>query len=273
MSIPFTKMHGLGNDFIVVDCIENKIENKEDFAKKYCERRFSIGADQLLILEISAVADFKMRIFNPDGSEVEMCGNGIRCLAKFVIDNALSDKNVLKIETLAGIISPEIIGNEIKVDMGHPVLTPKDIPVKFDGTEAINRPFDFEGTVVPITAVSMGNPHCVLFVDSFDQYDVPKLGRVIETSEYFPNRTNVEFVKIIDPTHIEVKVWERGAGLTMACGTGACACAVASILNKKTNNTVTVSLPGGDLLINWRPGQAVFMTGPAENVYKGTILI
>ncbi len=273
MNIPFTKMHGLGNDFIVVDCIESDIPNKEVFAKTYCERRFGIGADQLLLLEKSDIADFKMRIFNPDGSEVEMCGNGIRCLAKFIADNGLSAKSILRIETLAGIISPERIEDKIKVDMGSPILLPKDIPVKFDGSEIIDVPFDFSGKILSITTVSMGNPHCILFVDNFDQYDIAKLGSEIEVSEYFPNRANVEFVKIVDPSHIDVKVWERGAGLTMACGTGACACAVASILNKKTKNTVTVSLPGGDLLIEWNMGQSVFMTGPAENVYKGTILI
>ena len=273
MKVPFTKMHGLGNDFIVVDCIETDIPTKEAFAKTYCERRFGVGADQLIVLEKSDTADFKMRIFNRDGSEVEMCGNGIRCLAKFISDNDLSAKKTLRIETLAGIISPEIIEDKIKVDMGSPILLPKDIPVKFDGSEIVDVPFGFGSNIISITAVSMGNPHCVLFVDDFDQYDIAKLGAEIEVSEYFPNRTNVEFVKIVDQSHIDVKVWERGAGLTMACGTGACACAVASILNKKTKNTVTVSLPGGDLLIEWSVGQSVFMTGPAEKVYKGTILI
>jgi len=273
MKISFTKMHGLGNDFIVINCIENDIPNKEEFAKTYCERRFGVGADQLLLLEKSDTADFRMRVFNPDGNEVEMCGNGIRCLAKFIADNDLSAKKSFRIETLAGIISPEIVEDKIKVDMGSPILIPKNIPVKFDGSEIIGVPFDFSGKIFPITSVSMGNPHCILFVDDFDQYDIAKLGSEIEVSEYFPNKTNVEFVKIVDHSHIDVKVWERGAGLTMACGTGACACAVASILNKKTKNTVTVSLPGGDLLIEWNMGQSVFMTGPAENVYEGIILI
>lgn len=273
MKIPFTKMHGLGNDFIVINGIEHTIKKPEEFAKVYCDRHFGIGADQMLILENSLHADFKMRIFNADGSEVEMCGNGIRCLARFIAELGLSGKTKLAIETKAGIMYPEIKGSEVMVNMGKPRLNPSEIPILSTGENVINKPVSFDETKVSITAVSMGNPHCIIFMDTPDRYDAATLGAHIECDTMFPRRTNVEFVQIIDRHTIKVTVWERGAGLTLACGTGACASAVASCLNNKTDRSVTVVLPGGKLQIEWRDDGLVVMTGPAEKVFDGIVEI
>ncbi len=273
MIIPFTKMHGLGNDFIVINGIANPLPDPARFAKMYCDRHFGIGADQLLIVESSAEAQFKMRIFNADGSEVEMCGNGIRCLARFILEQGLSPDKKLSVETMAGVMYPQIHDELVTVNMGKPRLVPADIPVSMDGESVINRKVEFLDTVLGITMVSMGNPHCIVFLDNPDQYDITVFGPVIERSSLFPNRTNVEFVTVIDDKTIDVKVWERGCGLTLACGTGACASAVASCLNNKTQRSVTVILPGGKLFIEWGDDDTVFMTGPAEKVFDGTVII
>jgi len=274
MKINFTKMHGLGNDFIVINGIEHILDNPSQFAAKWCDRHFGIGANQLLLLEKSETADFKMRIFNSDGGEVEMCGNGIRCFAKYIINNKLSDKFEFKIETLAGIITPQILGDKVKVNMGAPKLKPSEIPVIFDtDNPIIDEPFQFGDKVYHITTVSMGNPHCVIFLDKLDSLDITKIGPMIERAGIFPKRTNVEIVEVIDDKNIKVRVWERGAGLTLACGTGACACAVAAGLNGLAGKEVNVSLPGGDLYIQWAEDGNIYMTGPGETVFSGTIEI
>lgn len=263
MKINFTKMHGLGNDFILIDCIGQKFEVRSselgDLTKKLCRRRLGIGADQLLLLYPSSIADFKMRIFNADGSEVEMCGNGIRCLAKYIWDKGLSDKNILQIETLAGIIRPEKAGEMVKVDMGEPILGIIDYPLKID-----DRIFN-------ITCVSMGNPHTVIIVDNLPNFPVAYYGPMIENHPMFPKRTNVEFIEVLNPSEINMRVWERGAGETMACGTGASAVVVVSKRKGLTESKVTVHLLGGDLSIEWADDNHVYMTGPAVRVFEGII--
>jgi len=237
----FEKWHGLGNDFILISDFQNKIKNLKNLAKKLCHRNFGIGADGLVLILPSKIADYKMRIFNPDGTEAEMCGNAIRCVAKYL------NKQKLKIETLAGIIKPEIINNQVRVNMGQA----KHI-----------------GNFGRITAISIGNPHAVLFVKNFD-FNWQKKGQKIENNtKLFPKKTNVEFVKILNKNNLEIKVWERAAGATLACGTGACAAAYASFLKKKIfSKNIYVHLPGGKLKINIKNN--IFMTGGAEKVFTG----
>ena len=285
LKIPFTKMHGLGNDFILIDCIEQSTgvcdEKIKGFSKRLCHRRFGIGADQLLLLYPSVTADFKMRIFNSDGSEVEMCGNGIRCLAKYVWSRGLSYKNILEIETPAGIIRPEQSGDMVKVDMGEPIFEPEKVPVRLSscsqlgssGQQAIvDYPLNILDREFKITCISMGNPHAVIFLeDDISAFPVEKYGRVIENHQIFPKRTNVEFVNCKSRNDLNMRVWERGAGETMACGTGAAATGVAAILKQLTGRKVFVHLHGGDLLIEWEQNNHVYMTGPAVEVFNGTI--
>ena len=274
MKIPFTKMHGLGNDFIVIDCRDGKsgVKSEESgaLARRLCHRRFGIGADQVLLLYNSEKADFLMRIFNADGSEVEMCGNGIRCFAKYVWDRKLSGKSVLEIETSAGIIKPEKAGDLIRVDMGTPVLDGRQIPVDLDGVIK-DYPLTIEDKTFTITCVSMGNPHAVIFVDEVEGFDVRRYGSRIEAHRLFPKKINVEFVQVIDRKTLRMRVWERGAGETMACGTGASAVAVAANLKGIAEQKVTVKLLGGDLLIELSENGHVYMTGPAEEVFEGCI--
>ncbi|MDP3049006.1 MAG: diaminopimelate epimerase [Thermodesulfovibrionales bacterium] len=297
MKINFTKMHGLGNDFILIDCIKQKFRVKDSelkgLSRKLCHRRFGIGADQLLLLYPSRTADFKMRIFNADGSEVEMCGNGIRCLARYIWSRRLSGKAALNIETPAGIIRPEKKGKLVRVDMGEPILKPEKIPVKIslqsnpplppftkggrggiiNSKLIIDYPLKIEDREFKITCVSMGNPHAVIVVDNVMDFHVTYYGPLLEMHEIFPKRTNVEFIEILNPSEIKMRVWERGAGETMACGTGASAVAVASSLKGLTKKNVTVHLAGGDLIIKWAEDNHVYMTGPAENVFAGQINI
>lgn len=277
MKLKFTKMHGLGNDFIVIDDRTARLSKLSQMSKKLCDRRFGIGADQLLLLQRSRRADFKMRIFNADGSEVEMCGNGIRCLAKYIWDNKLAAKNqngkTLTVETPAGIIIPKKSGDMIEVDMGAPLLDGKEIPVNIKGT-VIDHPFKLNKTGVKITCVSMGNPHTVIVVKDVRSVPLALWGPEIETSALFPERTNVEFIQTINSRNIKMRVWERGAGETLACGTGAAAAGVASVLLGLTKRKVTVHLPGGRLLIEWSAeDNHVYMTGPGEKVYEGVIEI
>jgi len=283
MNIHFTKMHGLGNDFILIDCRKEEfgVQSSElgVFSKKLCNRRFGIGADQLLLLYPSTIADFKMRIFNADGSEVEMCGNGIRCLAKYIWDRNLSDKNVLDIETIAGIIRPEKAGDMVKVDMGEPIFEPEKIPINISNSSPITHhpspvidyPLQIDDKVVRITCVSMGNPHAVIVVDDLSHFPVPYYGQIIENHPLFPKRTNVEFIEILNTAEINMRVWERGSGETMACGTGASAVAVASNSKHLTGKSVTIHLLGGDLFIEWAEDNHVYMTGPAAEVFEGTV--
>ena len=276
MKLNFTKMHGLGNDFVLIDCRDKAVSDQltaiSDLSKKLCHRRFGIGADQVLLLYPSNIADFKMMIFNADGTEVEMCGNGIRCFAKYIWDRGLSAKETLSVETLAGIIKPERDGSMVRVDMGEPVLEGRLIPVALDGMVK-DFPLKIEDKEFTITAVSMGNPHAVIFVDNVDGFDVKKYGSLIENHGLFPKRTNVEFIQVCDTERIRMRVWERGAGETMACGTGASAAGVAANLKGFTGRRVTVQLAGGELLIEWKEDNHVYMTGPAEEVFEGSITV
>lgn len=276
--IKFTKMHGLGNDYVYMDAIHQNIENESLLAQFVSNRNFGIGSDGLILICKSDIADFKMRMFNSDGSEAEMCGNGIRCVGKFVYDKGMTDKTEVRIETLAGI---KVLNFNIKegkvesvrVDMGEPILEPKNIPViseekivKNLKIKAIDKEFKF-------TAVSMGNPHAITLVEDVKSFDVKKYGEVIEIDSKFPNKTNVEFIEILDKDNIKMRVWERGAGETLACGTGACASVVACILNNLTNRKVKVELLGGFLEIEWnQEDNHVYMTGPAVTVFEGELL-
>lgn len=274
MKLSFTKMHGLGNDFILVDCRKEEQKawgkNLRDISRRLCHRRFGIGADQLLLLYSSDIADFRMRIFNADGSEVEMCGNGIRCLAKYIWDRKLSEKNTISIETSAGIITPEKSGDMVKVDMGEPILEGSLIPVRLEGIVK-DFPLKILDKEFKITCVSMGNPHAVIVVDEIDGFDVKKYGPVIENHDLFPNRINVEFIQVVDSGNIKMRVWERGSGETMACGTGASAAAVAANLKGLSEKKVRIVLLGGELLIEWDNNNHVYMTGPAVEVFEGRI--
>ena len=273
--IKFTKMQGLGNDYVYMDAIHQKIENESSLAQFVSNRHFGIGSDGLILICKSDVADFKMRMFNSDGSEAEMCGNGIRCVGKFVYDKGLTDKTTVTIETLAGIKTLELNTKEgkvetVKVDMGEPILSPKEIPVISDEEPVKNLMLEAEGRKFKFTCVSMGNPHAITEVEDTEKFDVEKYGKVLEVDNAFPNKTNVEFIQIVDKNHVKMRVWERGAGETLACGTGACATAVACYLNGKTDRNVEVELLGGKLFIEWNEeNNHIFMTGPAVTVFEG----
>jgi diaminopimelate epimerase len=286
MKINFTKMQGLGNDFILIDCLNNEYEfqnaNFGIIAKKLCNRRFGIGADQILLLYPSTSADFKMRIFNADGSEVEMCGNGIRCLAKYIWDRNLAHKNTLEIDTPAGIIRPEKAGEMVRVDMGEPILEPEKIPVNIKQSAVssqqseipdriIDYPVQIADREFKITCVSMGNPHTIITVDDLSNFPVTYYGPMIESHPIFPKRTNVEFINVLNPAEITMRVWERGSGETLACGTGASAAAVASNIKGLAGKNVTIHLLCGDLFIEWADNGHIYMTGPAAEVFEGTI--
>jgi len=278
--LKFTKMHGIGNDYVYIDAIKQKIENPNELAKKLSDRRYSIGGDGVILICESDVADAKMRMFNADGSEGMMCGNGVRCVGKFVYDNGFVDKSkdVITIETLSGIKKLEltIIDSKaqlIKVDMGKAILKAEDIPVVYEGSDTvIAKPLLVDGKEHIVTCVSMGNPHCVTFVDDVDSLELEKIGPHFETHKAFPQRVNTEFVKVIDDHTLQMRVWERGSGETWACGTGACATVVAAVENGycKKGEDITVHLRGGDLVINYTD-ETVFMTGPATKVFDGEI--
>ena len=279
--IKFTKMQGCGNDYIYIDCFDGEPENPSALAVKLSDRHFSIGGDGVILVCKSDVADAKMRMFNADGSEGKMCGNGIRCVAKFVHDNRLSDKNPLKFETLSGIKEIKLTLDgagrvcSALVDMGAPILAPEKIPSKFSGENAVNVPLFVDRKRYGVTAVSMGNPHCVTFVDDdFDLagFDIEKIGRKFENHEFFPERVNTEFVKVISDRELMMRVWERGSGETLACGTGACAVAVAACLCGycSVGEPITVRLRGGNLIITYT-GDTVLMEGPCEVAFEGTV--
>ncbi len=275
----FVKMHGLGNDFIMVNNLEEKLPEARlpELAARWCDRHFGVGADGLILVDPSKVANFRMRIFNPDGSEPQMCGNGIRCFAKYVYDRRLHPEPFVKVETLAGVMGLKLTVaarrvESVRVDMGEPVLERKLIPLRGDGASpVVGEKLQAAGRKFDITCVSMGNPHCVIFVENVAAFPVEKIGPEIETHKTFPQRTNVEFIEVINRDTLKMRVWERGAGITLACGTGACAAAVASALNQHTGRSVTVKLPGGDLFIEWNGHNHVYMTGPAEEVFEGEL--
>lgn len=275
----FTKMQGLGNDYVYVDCTRQELPDPEKTARIVSDRHFGIGSDGLILICPSDKADFEMRMYNADGSRGEMCGNGIRCVAKYVYDYGLTDQNSISVETLGGIKYLDLTVEHgkvslVKVDMGTPILEPSRIPVAASGTRVVDEPLEVEGKVYHMTCVSMGNPHAVIFMDDVAGLDLEKIGPSFENHERFPNRVNTEFVKVLDQNTVEMRVWERGSGETLACGTGACAVAVASILNGYTEDQVTVRLLGGDLEIFWdREADKVYMTGPAKVVFDGEICL
>lgn len=268
MKISFTKMHGLGNDFILLDCTKKDIPGIQRVVKKLADRRFGVGFDQALILRKSKKADFRMDIYNNDGGRVEMCGNGIRCLASYIWGKRLSKKKRLDIETLAGIIRPEQDGGLVRVDMGEPVLEGSLIPTTARG-QVVDRPLAALDRVFNVTCVSMGNPHCVIFVDDVDNFPVEKYGPVLENDKFFPKRANVEFVEVVNRKKLRMRVWERGAGETLACGTGATATAVAAAIKGLSDRKASVVLKGGTLKIEWAQDNHAYMTGPAETVFTG----
>ena len=273
----FTKMQGLGNDYVYVNCFEEKIENPPAVARYVSDRHFGIGSDGLIMINPSEVADFEMEMYNADGSRGEMCGNGIRCVAKYVYDYGLTDKTQISVETLGGIKYLDLTVEDgkvslVKVDMGKPELEADLIPIISEREQVIDEPIEVDGKEYHMTGVSMGNPHTVIYVDDVKNLDLEKIGPKFENHERFPKRINTEFVHCIDRNTVEMRVWERGSGETLACGTGACAVAVASILNNLTDTRVTVKLLGGDLQIEWdREKNHVFMTGPAKVVFDGVI--
>ncbi|RLG15386.1 MAG: diaminopimelate epimerase [Candidatus Nanohalarchaeota archaeon] len=279
MQIRFTKMHGLGNDYIFINCFEEILDNVnlKELAISMSKPHYGIGSDGIILIlpPKSEENDFKYRVFNSDGSEAEMCGNGIRCAAKYVYDHNLTKKTKLRFETKAGIIIPELILKkdkvlEVRVDMGEPIIEREKIPMKGPTGRVINEDLNVDNKTLKITSVSMGNPHCIIFTKDTQFKDFEQLGKTIETHNSFPNKTNVEFIQVLNKKEIIMRVWERAEGETLACGTGACASAVACVLNKKTDRTVTVHLKGGDLKIEWdKDTNHVFMTGPAVEVFDG----
>ena len=275
--IKFTKMHGLGNDYVYIDAINQKIENESSLAKFVSNRHFGIGSDGLILICKSEIADFKMRMFNSDGSEAEMCGNGIRCVGKFVYDKGLTNKTTVKIETLAGIktLILNIKDGKVetaRVDMGEPILEAEKIPVISTEKPVKNLELEAENKKFKFTCVSMGNPHAITIVENTKEFDVEKYGKVLEIDKAFPKKANIEFAQIVDRQNINMRVWERGAGETLACGTGACATAVACNLNGLTDRKVNIELLGGTLNIEWNEtDNHVYMTGPAVTVFDGEL--
>ena len=285
----FTKMQGCGNDYVYVNCLEETISDPEQLAREVSDRHYGMGSDGLILICPSKVADFEMVMYNADGSRSEMCGNGIRCVGKYVYDYGLTDKTSVSIETLAGIKYLDLtvengVVRQVRVNMGAPIFEPELVPCKIAGewtdlptetegqTQAvIAKPLIVDGKEYAVTCISMGNPHCVIFMEEdVRTLDLEKIGPAFENHEVFPKRVNTEFVNVIDETHLRMRVWERGSGETLACGTGTCATAVAAMLNGHTQYAVDVELLGGNLLIEWdRETNQVYMTGPAEVVYDG----
>ena len=274
----FTKMHGIGNDYIYVNCFEEKVDNPEKVSIYVSDRRKGIGSDGLVLIMPSDKADFRLRIFNADGSEAMMCGNATRCIGKYVYDKGLTDKTEITLETNSGIkyltLFPENGKVEfVEVDMGKAILTPKDIPVNSDKERFISEPVEVDGKEYKITCVSMGNPHAIVYMDDIKDLELEKIGPSFENHKLFPDRINTEFIEVIDSHTLNMRVWERGSGETFACGTGACASVVASVLNGYCNHDeeVTVHLRGGDLKITWNSDGTVIMKGPAALICDGDI--
>ncbi len=286
----FTKMHGLGNDYIYVDCFRETVEQPELLAPLISDRHFGVGGDGLILITPSEIADVRMRIFNADGSEAEMCGNGLRCVAKYTYEHKLAAPGEgfavpgqavfpysLNIETGHGILRVGLLTDDydlvsqVCVNMGQPVLAPQQIPVNLNGQKVIDYPVEILGQKFKMTCVSMGNPHAIFFCDNVDLIELEKIGPVIEHHPLFPHRVNVHFVHINTPTEFTMRTWERGSGITLACGTGACACSVAAVLNGRQGHVSMAHLPGGDLSLNWcKDDNCVYMTGPATEVFQGT---
>ena len=286
----FTKMHALGNDYVYVNCFEEKIDNPAKLAQIVSDRHTGIGSDGLILMCPSQEAGVRMRIFNADGSEAEMCGNGIRCVAKYAYEHKLAKRGgafyvpgrspcpaSLNIETGNGVLTVGLVidGSDkvqkVCVNMGQPILAPKDIPVELAGEKVVEEPIEILGQRLLMTCVSMGNPHAVFFCDDVGLIELEKLGPAVENHSLFPNRTNVHFVQVDEPREFTMRTWERGSGITMACGTGACACCVAAVLTGRGKRVCTAHLPGGDLDLNWcEEDNCIYMTGPAVEVFEGT---
>lgn len=287
MKLNFTKMEGLGNDYVYVNCFKEDVPNPSELSIKISDRHFGIGSDGLILIKPSEVADFTMEMYNADGSQSEMCGNGIRCVGKYVYDYGLTDKEEVSVETLAGIKYLKFVIDKkdesdrgtvsmVTVNMGEPIFKPEDVPVnvgeKLDIVQ--DYPINIDGVEYNITCVSMGNPHCITYVDDTDNFPLEKIGPKFESNPIFPRRVNAEFVQVVSRNYLKMRVWERGSGETLACGTGTCATVVASILNGITEDEVTVKLLGGELIIKWdRASNLVYMTGPAKVVFDGVIEI
>jgi diaminopimelate epimerase len=276
MKLLFTKMHGISNDYIYVNAFTTNVPDPAAVAQKVSDRRTGIGGDGLILICPSATAHARMEMYNADGSRGEMCGNGIRCVGKYVYEHGLARENPLKVDTDAGLktLFLELTNGRVSrvtVDMGEPILDGPRIPVAADG-QIIDQPLDVDGKSYWVTCVSMGNPHCVTFVDAVEPLELEKVGPRFEHHHFFPKRVNTEFIQVVSPTELSMRVWERGSGETWACGTGACAAAVAAALNHKAGRQVTIHLRGGDLEIEWRAeDNHVYMTGPAAEVFEGTI--
>lgn len=273
----FTKMEGLGNDYIYVNCFQETVEKPNELAIQYSDRHFGIGSDGLILIQPSDVADFRMSMYNSDGSQAEMCGNGIRCVGKYVYDYGLTDQTRISVETLAGIKYLDLTVKNgkvelVTVDMGKPERKASMIPVALDQEQVLDEPIEVNGTEYRMTCISMGNPHAVVFVDDVMGLPLETIGPLFENHPLFPKRINTEFIEIVSDSEVKMRVWERGAGETLACGTGACASTVACILNHKTKEEITLHLLGGDLQVRWdREEDKVYMTGPARVVFDGEI--
>lgn len=287
MKLNFTKMEGLGNDYVYVNCFKENVPNPSELSIKISDRHFGIGSDGLILIKPSEVADFTMEMYNADGSQSEMCGNGIRCVGKYVYDYGLTDKEEISVETLAGIKYLKFVIDRkdasdrgtvsmVTVNMGEPIFKAAEVPVNVGEELDIvqDYPINIDGETYNITCVSMGNPHCITYVEDTDSFPLEEIGPKFESNPIFPRRVNAEFVQIVSRTYAKMRVWERGSGETLACGTGTCATVVASILNGLTDDEVTVKLLGGELIIKWdRETNLVYMTGPAKVVFDGVIEI
>ena len=273
----FTKMHGLGNNYLYINCFEETVENPEELSIRLSDVHFGVGSDGIILIKPSKVADCEMDIYNADGSRAMMCGNGIRCVGKYVYERGIAQKDVLKVDTQSGIkiLYLNVVDGHvqsIRVDMGEPELVPAKIPVRFDGETMIDQPLEAAGETFQVTCVSMGNPHCVQFIEDTESLKIEEYGPVLEHHPIFPERANIEFIQVQSRNEIKMRVWERGSNETFACGTGACASVVACVLNDKTDRQVTVHLLGGDLNILWdAESNHVFMEGPAEFIFDGTV--
>lgn len=276
--LKFTKMHGAGNDYIYINCFEETVKDPEKLAIKVSDRHFGIGSDGLILISPSDKADFKMNIYNADGSEGMMCGNGIRCVSKYVYDNGMTDKDEISVETRSGVklIKMNVENGKVvsaRVNMGEPILEAEKIPTKFDGENVVRQKLTIDGKEYEVTCVSMGNPHCIVYVDDVKNIDLEKIGPKFENNEMFPERINTEFVHVVSDTELDMRVWERGSGETLACGTGSCAVTVASVLCGycKRNTEIKINLLGGTLTDIWTDGGDVYMTGSAATVCTGEI--
>jgi diaminopimelate epimerase len=271
----FTKMQGAGNDYVYVDCFSQPAPaDPAGLARKIADRHFGVGGDGLILIRPSEVADARMQMFNADGSEAEMCGNGVRCVAKYVYDHKLAPKPNLKIETGRGVLALDLeVSNgraeRVRVNMGKPILEPQRIPTTYPGDRVVNVPLLIGDEELTVTCVSMGNPHCITYVERLDDCWVLQIGPRVETDKHFPRRVNAEFVEVISPREVRMRVWERGSGETLACGTGASAVCVAGVLTGRTERKILAHLPGGDLELEWSSDGNVYMTGPAVEVFSG----